>query len=53
LGYTGDANVNEWTNSLKRLLDKYPQSRIVIPGHGEYGDLSLIHHTLKLLQNRE
>jgi glyoxylase-like metal-dependent hydrolase (beta-lactamase superfamily II) len=52
LGFTGDADLKEWSNSLKKLLDKFPQSRIVIPGHGSYGDLSLIHHTLKLLRNK-
>lgn len=53
LGYTGDADIKEWPNSLKGLLKKFPQSRIVIPGHGVCGDLSLIHYTLKLLENKQ
>lgn len=53
LGYTGDADLKEWPNSLKKLLKKFPQSRIVIPGHGAYGDVNLIHHTLKLLGNKQ
>jgi glyoxylase-like metal-dependent hydrolase (beta-lactamase superfamily II) len=53
LGYTGDADIKEWPHSLKKILKKFPQSRIVIPGHGAWGDLRLIHHTLKLLRNQK
>ena len=52
LGYTGESDIREWPNSLKKLLKKFPESRIVIPGHGDYDDLSLIHHTLDLLKNK-
>ncbi len=50
LGFTGDADVKEWPNTLKKLLKKFPESKIVIPGHGDYGDLSLIQHTIELLK---
>jgi metallo-beta-lactamase class B len=49
LGNTADAVIDEWPNTLKKVLETYPESKIVIPGHGEYGDLSLVHHTLELL----
>jgi len=52
LGFTGDADLNEWPNTLKKLLKAFPESRIVIPGHGEFGDLSLIHHTIGLLEKK-
>ena len=52
LGFTGDADIKEWSNSLVKLLEKFPQCRIVIPGHGSHGDFRLIHHTLKLLRNK-
>lgn len=50
LGFTGDADVQEWPNSLRNLLSKFPDCKIVVPGHGAYGNLSLVHHTLKLLE---
>ena len=50
LGFTGDADLDEWPKTLNKLLIEFPESRIVIPGHGEYGDLSLIYHTIKLLE---
>lgn len=50
IGNTIDANVKEWPNSLKRLLLKYPNIAVVIPSHGEWGDSSLIHHTLSFFK---
>jgi metallo-beta-lactamase class B len=53
LGFTGDADVDEWPHTLNRVLEYFPDADIVIPGHGNHGDLALIHHTLELLKNRE
>jgi metallo-beta-lactamase class B len=49
LGSLVAADVKAWPHSLRNLLNRYPDSRIVIPGHGGRGDLALIHHTLHLL----
>jgi glyoxylase-like metal-dependent hydrolase (beta-lactamase superfamily II) len=51
LGFTGDADVEEWPNTLNRLLEDFSGAEIVIPGHGDYSDLSLVYHTLELLKN--
>lgn len=53
LGFTGDADLNEWPKILKNLLKEFPESKFVIPGHGEYGDLSLIHQTIGLFEKNE
>jgi metallo-beta-lactamase class B len=53
LGFTGDADLQEWPKSLKNLLSKFPDCRIVVPGHGAHGNLDLIHHTLKLLETNK
>lgn len=50
LGFTDDADLNEWPKTLKKLIKEFPESRIVIPGHGDYGDLSLIQHTIGLFE---
>jgi metallo-beta-lactamase class B len=49
LGNVADADVKAWPKTLKRVLDNYPNAKIIIPGHGQFGDLSLIKHTLELL----
>lgn len=48
LGNTKEAHVNEWPSSVKKVLDEYPDVEIVIPGHGNWGGLDLISHTLDL-----
>lgn len=48
LGFTGDAVMSEWPNSLKRVLNRYNDALVVVPGHGEVGGLELIKHTLAL-----
>ena len=43
-----EVNVKGWPRSLKNLLKKYPDTLIVIPGHGRWGHVNLIHHKLTL-----
>jgi metallo-beta-lactamase class B len=53
LGFTGDADLNEWPKTLKKLPKVFPDSKIVIPGHGEYGDLDLVQHTIGLFEKNK
>ncbi len=48
-GYIADANLVEWPNSVERIKDKYKDAKIVIPGHGDWGDNQLISHTIDIL----
>jgi metallo-beta-lactamase class B len=48
LGFTGDADMMQWPISLKKVLAKYGEARIVVPGHGTFGGIELIKHTLEL-----
>jgi metallo-beta-lactamase class B len=51
LGNTADADTAEWPSTLKKVMSAYPDAKIVIPGHGKYGGIELIRHTLDLLAN--
>lgn len=48
LGHIADADVAAWPTSLQRLKAQYPQALIVVPGHGEVGDLQLLDYSLAL-----
>ena len=50
LGNTSDADIAAWPNSLRNVLEKFQDCKIVVPGHGAYGDKSLIEHTIKLCE---
>lgn len=48
-GNIEDANLEEWPKSVKRLMDRYPEAKVIVPGHGEPGDRELLYHTDKIL----
>lgn len=50
-GYLGDAVVNEWPQTITQVKMKYPNVKIVIPGHGAVGDSSLLDYTHDLFKN--
>lgn len=50
LGFIDEANLEQWPTAIKNLLARYPNIKTVIPGHGDPGDVSLLHHTLDLLE---
>lgn len=51
LGNLEDAVTAEWPASLRRVMERYPERKIVIPGHGNWDD-GAIERTLELLQDR-
>lgn len=51
-GYLGDANVPEWPNTVEKIKKAYPNVKIVIPGHGEYGDGKLLDFTIGLFRGK-
>lgn len=53
LGSTTDANVDEWPKSVSKVIDKFSDAKIVIPGHGDMGNKGLLEHTAELLQNNK
>ncbi|WNC72347.1 subclass B1 metallo-beta-lactamase [Thalassotalea psychrophila] len=48
LGNTEDASINKWPASIQKVINKYPNIEIVVPGHGKVGDINLLKHTAKL-----
>ena len=47
-GFLGDSNVAAWPNSINVLKANYPQAKIIIPGHGDYGGSELLDYTEQL-----
>lgn len=45
-----DADLDSWPTAVKMLQQRFPTAKIVVPGHGEIGDISLLSHTLTILQ---
>ncbi|MDR2237867.1 MAG: subclass B1 metallo-beta-lactamase [Chryseobacterium sp.] len=51
-GYLGDANVSAWSATVEKVKKEYPDVKIVIPGHGAYGDQKLLDYTIQLFKNK-
>ena len=49
-GYKGDANFETWSQSVQNVIDKFGQAKIVTPGHGRWGDNSLLIHTYNIFK---
>jgi len=47
-GNLADANTTDWPLTVTRLKEKYPDTKIVIPGHGKSGGTELFDYTIKL-----
>ena len=50
LGNLSDAVVDDWDTTVEQLMFAYPDVKIVIPGHGNYGDAELLSHTIVLVK---
>ncbi|MBN2571127.1 MAG: subclass B1 metallo-beta-lactamase [Ignavibacteriales bacterium] len=51
LGNIAEADLINYPITLERLLKKFHDVDILIPGHGDHGRLDLIEHTIELLRN--
>jgi metallo-beta-lactamase class B len=49
-GYIDDGDIREWPQSLRRVRKRYGRAVLVVPGHGEPGDLTLIDHSISILE---
>lgn len=49
-GNLEDANIKEWSNTVEKIKAAYPNLRIVIPGHGEPGDIKLLDYTAEMFE---
>jgi len=48
LGNIEDASIKQWPTSIERVINKYPNIKMVVPGHGQIGDIETLRHTAKL-----
>ncbi len=52
-GYLGDANITEWSNTVNAIKSKYPNLKIVIPGHGKPGNTDLLNYTIAMFKEEQ
>ena len=50
-GNLEDANILAWAETVNEIKLEYPQLRIVIPGHGEAGNIELLDYTIEMFDH--
>lgn len=48
LGNTVDGDLKAYPQTIEKVLRKFPDAKIVIPGHGAFGGIELVRHTKEL-----
>ncbi|WP_317167860.1 subclass B1 metallo-beta-lactamase [Flavobacterium jejuense] len=49
-GNLSDANVKDWSATVTKVKEAFPNIKIVIPGHGEFGNIALLDYTIALFK---
>lgn len=47
-GNLGDANITDWSATVRKIKNEYPNVKIVVPGHGKFGNAALLDYTINL-----
>jgi glyoxylase-like metal-dependent hydrolase (beta-lactamase superfamily II) len=50
MGNLADADLASWPKAMQRVLDRYPNPAVVVPGHGAVGGPAALTRTLELLR---
>lgn len=52
-GYVAEANLQEWSETVRKVKSRYSEAEYVIPGHGDHSDTRLFDYTISLFADEE
>jgi metallo-beta-lactamase class B len=52
-GNIKEANLAEWSETVTKIRDSFPEVMTVIPGHGGIGDKASLNYTISLFSSEE
>lgn len=50
LGSIKEADIDNWDKTIENIISAYPDIEYIIPGHGSFGNFSLLTHTIDLVK---
>jgi len=53
LGNVDEADMKNWPVAVRRIIERYRDAEILVPGHGKPGGVELLSHTMELLEQAE
>ncbi|MFK7933105.1 MAG: subclass B1 metallo-beta-lactamase [Saprospiraceae bacterium] len=51
-GNLADADVEEWSNTVAKIKNKYPDVKYIVPGHGKMGGVELLDYTIEKFKEK-
>lgn len=52
-GNLADADVDAWPNTVRKVKSSFPDIKYVVPGHGQWGNTSLLDYTIRLFSEKK
>lgn len=49
-GNLKDASLKEWSATVKKIKQNYPELKTIVPGHGKHGGVELLDYTIQLFK---
>ena len=49
MGNVADASLADWATAVRKVRDRFPGVKTVVPGHGDFGGVELLDHTITLV----
>lgn len=53
LGNLSDSVLSDWDKTIEKIIKKYSETEVVIPGHGHIGGKDLLTHTIELIKKEK
>lgn len=53
LGYTKEAVLDKWAQTIRNIKERYTDIVTVVPGHGKHGTTTLLNHTISLIEKNK
>lgn len=52
-GYTAEADLAGWPETVRKVIAAYPEAKVVVPGHGSPGSVEYLTYTIELVEGLE
>jgi metallo-beta-lactamase class B len=52
-GYTAEADLAAWPDTVRKVIAAFPEAMVVVPGHGAPGTVELLDYTVALTEGLE
>ena len=52
-GYTAEADLAAWPDTIRKVIAAFPEAKVVVPGHGSPGAREYLDYTLELAEELE